>query len=1128
MKNIQFYHSCPDFILSGYDYNVSVTVNVEAECVEVLWGSGANSEKKLILKKRNSYAKTNGSVSTYGAIIPASKFKDANELKYRFVCDGVVSDEYCVQVANAGEMPPLVVTELYGRPKGNNITVFFEVMNPSPEAVDLYDYKLMAYAGAEPTPDKYVCELALANEPSTQVIASCEVAVIWPILPQHHALQDDKFLTIDGFVEACMADFPKPGFDLAAEIDTVRIIPVEASAYDEITEKHVAIGKVDKMPLKTECTTLVIAPRDADAQNALENYVFKMVYNKSDKGDRDTCVRHSSLWTIDVRNPSEGVSLRHRAHMTPGRLDRGQVVPDLTYPYPVIVPIDADAGVRYTEDGAEIEFVIEAGRIADAYIYLKMPNGKYAKYYAIDDNNGVWKVKLSCNDIYKMSKLQYVIIAHDGVRAVRLGEMSKPIRTSLIDGCGPHIIDISPTEKYCYDVSRTPEMYVKYFDISGVDVKQCILCVDKKDITSSAHWSNTSVRYKCSKPLKYGDHSLEIMLKDKLGNKTYRKITFAICKPNEMNFYRGEVHAHTADSDGIAGPEQAYEYARDVGGADFFAVTDHSHYLTQELYDQQIIKANAYDDPGKFVTLYGYEMTWNNGCALWGHANILNVDWLIDDIKGFGLPEVFDRLKQDSRAVAMFNHPGLGWGNFHDYAHYSVEADNVMCLTEIKGAGYDREYANMLSLGWHASPAFNEDNHNYNWTTATPSTTYVLAPALTRENILDAFRRRRTYSTTDPTMKIKFKINDAWMGSRLQAPSILKVDIDISTESECGIGTIALVSEDNAVIKSINVGALQKYRCSFNVKPDFDYYYLRITSAGKYTVTAPVWVEGRCAVSIKKLDYKISESDYKPNSVIAKIQNVTDDDISNMVIDFYLTNNSGVNLDNAVPYRTVKLDNLSVGKTAGIQCNLPNVPGMRRVTAVVRGQYNGERYGDMATVQISPVKIAEISPASENYCDREGNVVANPFPYFKLCNMSNRDISLDGYYTRLWTATGKAPTEDKVLRLDGYTIKARGSLIVWVKPNDCDLTVEDFNKHYGVTLQENSDVVVTTVPAISSAKETRRLELMFEKETLARTEYNFKQQPGADINLGKAITYDVNPTLTGTSPMISNMADPDL
>ena len=415
MKDIQFYHACPEFILRGYDYNISVALNDAAERVEVLWTTGSDFWDKLVLKKRNGYNKVNGSIFVYSATISAANLKNANEIKYRFSYDGFFSDEYCVQVESAGKMPPLAVTELYGRPKGNNVTVFFELINPSHRAVDLYDYKLMAYSGADINEGKYICELALSSAPGNQIVNPSEVVAIWPILPQHHTLQDGKFLTVGGFLEACMSDFPKPGFDLASEIDTVRIIPVEASAYDEAVGKYVAVGNIDKMPLKTECTTLIIAPRDSDSQAALDNYVFKMVYNKSDKGDRDTPVRHSSLWTIDVRHPSEGVSLRHRARMTPGRLDKGQAMPELSTPYSIIVPLDADSDIPYSESGTEVEFVAE-GRIADAYIYLKLPNGRYIKHYAFETRQGVWKVKLQCDDVYNMSELKYVIAVHDGVR----------------------------------------------------------------------------------------------------------------------------------------------------------------------------------------------------------------------------------------------------------------------------------------------------------------------------------------------------------------------------------------------------------------------------------------------------------------------------------------------------------------------------------------------------------------------------------------------------------------------------------------------------------------------------------------------------------------------------------------
>ena len=40
---------------------------------------------------------------------------------------------------------------------------------------------------------------------------------------------------------------------------------------------------------------------------------------------------------------------------------------------------------------------------------------------------------------------------------------------------------------------------------------------------------------------------------------------------------------------------------------------------------------------------------------------------------------------------------------------WSPEADRQMALAEIKGRGYDQQYALLLSRGWHVAPSFNED-----------------------------------------------------------------------------------------------------------------------------------------------------------------------------------------------------------------------------------------------------------------------------------------------------------------------------------------------------------------------------------------------------------------------------------
>ena len=61
---------------------------------------------------------------------------------------------------------------------------------------------------------------------------------------------------------------------------------------------------------------------------------------------------------------------------------------------------------------------------------------------------------------------------------------------------------------------------------------------------------------------------------------------------------------------------------------------------------------------------------------------------------------------------------------------------------------------------------------------------------------------------------------------------------------------------------------------------------------------------------------------------------------------------------------------------------------------------------------------------------------------------------------------------------------------------------------------------------ISASGKARRLELMFGTETLARVEYNFGKGAGRDVVTDRAMVFDNQPNLTGTSRIITTKAKP--
>jgi hypothetical protein len=86
-----------------------------------------------------------------------------------------------------------------------------------------------------------------------------------------------------------------------------------------------------------------------------------------------------------------------------------------------------------------------------------------------------------------------------------------------------------------------------------------------------------------------------------------------------------DLHGHSALSDGTGTPHDYYTYARDVAALDVSALTDHDHWgspfidQTPALWAEIAEQTRAFHEPGRFVTLLGFEWTsW-----IHGHRHVL-------------------------------------------------------------------------------------------------------------------------------------------------------------------------------------------------------------------------------------------------------------------------------------------------------------------------------------------------------------------------------------------------------------------------------------------------------------------------------------------------------------------------
>lgn len=340
----------------------------------------------------------------------------------------------------------------------------------------------------------------------------------------------------------------------------------------------------------------------------------------------------------------------------------------------------------------------------------------------------------------------------------------------------------------------------------------------------------------------------------------------------DWNLYFGQLHAHTDISNGAGSVEEAFRYASQVDGLDFFAVTDHSDSFDNA--DMGAIDADGADisadwaagkqaaasvTNGDFVGLFGFEMTWPEDKQL-GHISTFNTPgWQTRDQEAFtnvtaALENYYKALTSVAGSVSQFNHPDDIHGDFERFDHYSPQYDAAVSLLEVAGEDgvVDCEYYDLaLDKGWHVAPTNNQNNHNGQWGDASEARTVVLAKDLTEESLYAAMKDRRVYATQDSDLAIYYELNGTVMGSIIPKSESAAVTVFLSDPTDEAIGSVEVVADGGAVLVSEYVETPSQV-LELSASSGHSYYYLRITQPdGDVAVTAPVWMDGYDDIGIE-------------------------------------------------------------------------------------------------------------------------------------------------------------------------------------------------------------------------------------------------------------------------------------
>ncbi len=364
----------------------------------------------------------------------------------------------------------------------------------------------------------------------------------------------------------------------------------------------------------------------------------------------------------------------------------------------------------------------------------------------------------------------------------------------------------------------------------------------------------------------------------------------------EMFAFHGDIHNHTSYSDGSGTPQQAFAHGQ-ACGLDFMAITDHSYAISDSEWEDTLAQAEAATQDGVFVGLRGFEYT--QGAE--GHINVYNTvrhatrsqvsgctycDYTPNleqgvTVEGFyhWLANTGRQAIDDAGTVMQFNHPG--WMNFNDWT-YHPEVEDVAEMEEV-GNGWGSSYVfswdewlRSLDYGWRVAATNNADDHTDGWGCTTPHRTGVVMPALTKADLLDALRARRTFASEDANYELFFKANGYWMGAEL--PNTGQILFEVWGGDPDGEPTalVQIYTANGQVVAETQPNAATwDWSFTQNISPGVHHYFvLAVQADGDRIVSSPVWTTGDEDVRLTDLTIQPSiPTIYNPSLITARVTN---------------------------------------------------------------------------------------------------------------------------------------------------------------------------------------------------------------------------------------------------------------
>jgi hypothetical protein len=332
-----------------------------------------------------------------------------------------------------------------------------------------------------------------------------------------------------------------------------------------------------------------------------------------------------------------------------------------------------------------------------------------------------------------------------------------------------------------------------------------------------------------------------------------------------------DLHGHTSWSDGTGTPEDYFAYARDVARLDVASLTDHDHWgmlpldVDPERWQAIQDTAKRFHEPGRFVTILGYE--WTNW--IHGHRHVLyfgdegNIYSSIDP--DYESPLQLWAALEGQPALTIAHHSAGGpiavnWEIPPDprfepvtevvSVHGSSEAmDSPGLIYNPVPGNFVRD---ALNRGYHLGLIGSGDSHDGHPGLAhlgAPSggLAAILSEELTRKGVLAALRERRVYATNGARILLRMALGAHRMGSTAQvgADGTLSEELFVRAVGTGPIERVELV-RSGEVVDGVDTQGLLDVALQRPVKDlrPGEYLYVRVVQEnGGAAWSSPIFIE---------------------------------------------------------------------------------------------------------------------------------------------------------------------------------------------------------------------------------------------------------------------------------------------